>query len=139
MCLDLKASNIGAVSPEATKLRKPRDNSPFVYAVGLLLHDLQDLLAGVRAILWVAVDGDGLLLGPDVVLPVNVHPRARHLSDLAYGGSLAADYGAHHVRLNENTKREVRLPAGSRYPGVGDAAALAAASSSALHRRHFHF
>lgn len=112
---------------------------PLVRAVRLLLHNLQDLLAGVGAVLGVAVDGDGLLQRAHVVLAVHVDPGARHLGDLPYSGALPADYRAHHVRLDEDAQREVGLPAGTGQPGVGDAAAaLAAASSSAL-RGHLHF
>lgn len=69
----------------------------------LLLHDIQNLLAGVRAILGIAIDSDGLLQGADVVLAVHVDPGAGHLRDLPYRGSLPADDRAHHVRLDEDT------------------------------------
>ena len=38
----------------------------------LLLHHLQDLVASVAAVFRLAVDGDGLLHRPDVVLAMNV-------------------------------------------------------------------
>lgn len=103
------------------------------------MRDLHDLLASVRTVFWIAINSDGFLRGTEAVLSVNVHPRARHLRDLAYSGSLTANYGSYHLRLHENTKREVRLTSGARHTGISDAAALAAASSSILRRRHFHF
>ena len=112
---------------------------PFAQTVRLLLRDVHDLLASVRTVIRIAINSDGFLRGAETVLSVNVHPRARHLRDLAYGGSLTANYGSHHLRLHENTKREVRLTSGARHTGISDAGALAAASSSILRRRHFHF
>lgn len=115
-------------------------NLTLVRIVSLLLHDFQDLLAGVGAILGVAVDGNGFLEGANVVLAVHVDPGARHLRDLPYGGTLSADYGANHIGLDEDTQREIGLATGTRQPGEGHAAAaLAAAPASALRRGHLHF
>lgn len=87
---------------------------PLVRVVGLLLHDLQDLLAGVGAILGVAVDGDGFLQRADIVLAVHINSGARHLRDLSYGGTLSADYRAYHVGLDEDAQREIGLATGTR-------------------------
>lgn len=71
---------------------------------------------------------------------MHVDPGARHLRDLPYGGTLSADYRTHHVGLDENTQREIRLATGTRQSGESHAAAaLAAASASALRRGHLHF
>lgn len=76
---------------------------PLVRIVGLLLHDLQDLLTCVGTVLGIAVDSDGFLQRSDIVLAVNIDAGARHLRDLPYGGTLSADYRAYHVRLDEDT------------------------------------
>lgn len=120
-----------------------RENSnvtvPLVCAVRLLLHHFEDLLAGVGAVIGIAVDSDGFLQRSDVVFAMHVYSGARHLRDLAYGGTLSANNSANHVRLDEDAQRKVGLPAGTRKSGEGDAAAaLAAAPSSAL-RGHLHF
>lgn len=123
--------------------RKDQSDSrllPLVRIVGLLLHDLQDFLAGVGTVLGVAVDGDGFLQGADVVLAVHIDPGARHLRDLPYGGTLSANYRAHHVGLNQDTQWEIGLATRTWQPGEDRAtAALAAAPASALRRGHLHF
>lgn len=83
---------------------------PLVRVVGLLLHDLEYFLAGVRAILGVTVYGDGLLEGADVVLSVYVDAGPGHLSYLADGGTLTTDNRTNHIRLDEDAEGEVRLP-----------------------------
>lgn len=45
---------------------------------GLLLHDVHDGGAGLRAALRRGVDGDGLLCRTCVLLPVDVDPARRH-------------------------------------------------------------
>lgn len=45
---------------------------PLVGVVCLFLHDLQDALAGVSAVLGIAIDSDRFLQGTCVVLPVDV-------------------------------------------------------------------
>lgn len=126
----------------ARNLEKPFVNLtrlPFTQTVSLLLRDLHDFLTGIRTILWITVDSDGFLCRAKTVLSMNVYSCARHLGDLTYGGPLATNYGSYHFRLNKNTKREVCLPPRTRNSGISYAASLAAASSSVLHRRHFHF
>lgn len=111
-----------------------------VRVVGFLLHDFQDLLAGVGTVLRVAIDGDGFLQGTDVVLTVHVDSGTRHLRDLPYGGTLSTDYRAHHIGLYENAQWEIGLATGTWQPGESHAAAtLAAAPASALRRGHLHF
>lgn len=113
---------------------------PLVRVISLLLHNLQDLLACVGAVLRIAVDGNSFLQRADVILAVHVDTGARHLCDLSYSGALPTDYRADHVRLDENTKREVGLPTRTgQSRECNTAAPLAAASSSALRSRHLHF
>lgn len=57
---------------------------PLVRVVCFLLHDLQDLLARVSAVLGIAVDGDRLLQRPDIILAVHIDSGARLLRDRAY-------------------------------------------------------
>lgn len=83
-----------------------KEDGPFVGAVGLLLHHLEDAPAGVGAIFGVAVNGDGLLDGAHVVLSVHVHPRARLLRDLADCAALTADDSTNHVTLHQNSAQK---------------------------------
>lgn len=43
--------------------------------LGLLVHNLQDHLAGGRAALWRGVDTDGLLCSTCILLPVHIDPE----------------------------------------------------------------
>lgn len=104
---------------------------PLVGAVGLLLHDLEDALAGAGAVVGIAVDGDRLLHGAHVVLAVHVDARAALLCDEADGAALAADDGANHVALHQQAQGEV---CGAR---LGTCTCAAAGTSSTpLQRLH---
>lgn len=50
---------------------------PLVGVVGLFLHHLQDALAGVGAVLRIAIDSDRFLQGSCIVLPVDVNSCPR--------------------------------------------------------------
>lgn len=116
-------------------------DSPFVGVISLLLHDIENLLACVGAVLWVAIYSDGLLERADVILAVHVDARPALLRDEANGTALAADDGAHHVALHKQTQREV---SGARATGSAATATAAAGSSASsstavlLGRFHFH-
>lgn len=97
---------VSSCSPD----RDQRRFLPLFRVVRLLLHDLENPLAGHGAVLWVAVDRDRLFKRADIVFSMHIDASATLLSDLSYRAALPADDGAHHVAGNENSKREVGLP-----------------------------
>jgi hypothetical protein len=46
---------------------------PFVGVIGFLLHHLQDSPASIGTVIWIAIDSNGLLQGPHVILPMHIH------------------------------------------------------------------
>lgn len=83
------------------------EDGPFVGAVGLLLHHLEDAPAGVGAVLGVSVDGDGFFDGADIVLAVHIHTGARLLGYLADCAALTADDSTNHVALHQNSAHKI--------------------------------
>jgi len=46
---------------------------PFVGVIGFLLHHLQNSPTSIGTVIWVAIDGNGLLQGPHIILPMHIH------------------------------------------------------------------
>lgn len=112
---------------------------PFVCVVGLLLHNLQYSLACAGTIFRIAVDGDGLLEGAHIILPVDVDAGPTVLGDLSYRAALATDDGADHFAGHQQPQREVGLTsraAASWHAGVLWTAAGASAVSFVIEQLH---
>lgn len=46
---------------------------PFVGVIGFLLHHIQNSPTSIGTVIWVAIDGNGLLQGPHIILPMHIH------------------------------------------------------------------
>jgi len=46
---------------------------PFVGVIGFLLHHIQNSPTSIGTVIWIAIDGNGLLQGPHIILPMHIH------------------------------------------------------------------
>jgi len=83
-----------------------------------LLHHFQNALAGIGAILRIAIDRDRFLQRANVLLAMDIDASTALLCDRPDGAALAANDGPHHLALHKDAQREVRLASGTGHSRI---------------------